>query len=81
MILIVVRQEVSNVDSSVVVHELELAINRAIYGSLCLWSPFMVEKTSASNGNRTRDSLINRPPLKDTFFSLYEKGGLHNHPQ
>ena len=32
----VVRQEVSNFDSSVVVHELELAINRAFYG--CLWS-------------------------------------------
>ena len=33
--LIVVRQEVSNFDSSVVVHELELAINRALYGFLC----------------------------------------------
>ena len=29
--LIVVRQEVSNFDSSVVVHELELANNRALY--------------------------------------------------
>ena len=29
--MIVVRQEVSNFDSSVVVHELELAINRALY--------------------------------------------------
>ena len=28
----IVRQEVSNLDSSVVVHELELAINRALYG-------------------------------------------------
>ena len=27
----VVRQEVSNFDSSVVVHELELATNRALY--------------------------------------------------
>ena len=36
MVLIVVRQEVSNFDSSVVVHELELAINRALYG--CLYS-------------------------------------------
>ena len=35
MISIVVRQEVSNFDSSVVVHELELAINRALYGCLC----------------------------------------------
>ena len=35
MILIVVRQEVSNFDSSVVVHELELAINRALYVFLC----------------------------------------------
>ena len=33
--LIVVRQEVSNFDSSVVVHELELAIIRALYGCLC----------------------------------------------
>ena len=31
----VVRQEVSNFDNSVVVHELELAINRALYGCLC----------------------------------------------
>ena len=36
MLLIVVRQEVSNFDSSVVVHELEVAINRALYG--CLYS-------------------------------------------
>ena len=35
MVLIVVRQEVSNFDSSVVVHELELANNRALYGCLC----------------------------------------------
>ena len=35
MILIIVRQEVSNFDSSVVVHELELAINRALHGFLC----------------------------------------------
>ena len=35
MFLIVVRQEVSNFDSLVVVHELELAINRALYGCLC----------------------------------------------
>ena len=34
-IFIVVRQEVSNLDSSVVVHELELAINRDLYGCLC----------------------------------------------
>ena len=33
--LIVVRQEVRNFDSSVVVHELELAINRALYSCLC----------------------------------------------
>ena len=33
--LIVVRQEVSNFDSAVVVHELELAIYRALYGCLC----------------------------------------------
>ena len=33
--LIVVRQEVSNLDSSVVVHELKLAINPALYGCLC----------------------------------------------
>ena len=32
--MIVVRQEASNFDSTVVVHELELAINRALYGSL-----------------------------------------------
>ena len=31
MFLIEVRQEVSNFDSSVFVHELELAINRALY--------------------------------------------------
>ena len=31
MFLIVVKQEVSNFDNSVVVHELELAINRALY--------------------------------------------------
>ena len=30
----VVRREVSNLDSSVVVHELELAINCALYGCL-----------------------------------------------
>ena len=30
-VLIVVRQEVSDFDSSVVVHELELALNRASY--------------------------------------------------
>ena len=35
MILIVVRQEVSDFDSSVVVHEQGLAINRALYGCLC----------------------------------------------
>ena len=35
MIFIVVRQEVSNLDSSVVMHELELAINRDLYGCLC----------------------------------------------
>ena len=33
--LIAVRQEVSNFDSSVVVHELELAINRALCDFLC----------------------------------------------
>ena len=33
--LIEVRQEVSNLDSSVVVHELELAINRDLNGCLC----------------------------------------------
>ena len=33
--LIVVRQEFSNFDSSVVVHEQELAINRTLYGFLC----------------------------------------------
>ena len=33
--LIAVRQEVSNFDSSVVVHELELAINRTLHGCLC----------------------------------------------
>ena len=32
MFLIVARQEASNFDKSVVVHELELAINRALYG-------------------------------------------------
>ena len=31
----VVRQEVSNFDSLVVVHELELAINQVLYGFLC----------------------------------------------
>ena len=31
LLLIVVRQEVSNFDSSVVVHELQLGINRALY--------------------------------------------------
>ena len=31
MVLIVLRQEFSNFDSSEVVHELELAINRALY--------------------------------------------------
>ena len=36
LFLIVVRQEVSNLDSLVVVHELELAINRDLYG--CLYS-------------------------------------------
>ena len=35
MIFIVVRQEVSKDDSSVVVHELEFAINRVLYGRLC----------------------------------------------
>ena len=35
IILIVVRQEVSNFDSSVVVHDLELAINRSLYGCFC----------------------------------------------
>ena len=35
MLLTVVRQEVSNFDSSVVVHELELAMHRALYGCLC----------------------------------------------
>ena len=35
MILIVVRQEVSNFDSSLVAHELEIAINRALYVFLC----------------------------------------------
>ena len=30
--MIVVRQDVSNLDSSVVVHELELAVNRDLYG-------------------------------------------------
>ena len=33
--LIEVRQEVSNFDSLMVVHELEVAINRDIYGCLC----------------------------------------------
>ena len=33
--LIVVRQEVGNLDRLVVVYELELAINRALYGCLC----------------------------------------------
>ena len=33
--LIVVRQKASNFDGSVVVHELELAINRSLYGNLC----------------------------------------------
>ena len=33
--LIVVRQEGSNFDSSVVVDELDLAINRALYGCSC----------------------------------------------
>ena len=32
---IVAKQQVSNLDSSVVVHELELAINRDLYGCLC----------------------------------------------
>ena len=32
---IVVRQEVSNLDSSVVEHELELAIIQELYGCLC----------------------------------------------
>ena len=35
MIFVVVRQGVSNLDSSVVVHELNLAINRDLYGCLC----------------------------------------------
>ena len=35
MIFDSVRQEVSNFDSSVVVYELELAINRALYSFLC----------------------------------------------
>ena len=35
LFLIVVRQEVCNFNSSVVVHELELAINRALYCFLC----------------------------------------------
>ena len=34
MIFIVVRQEVSNLDSSVVVHELELAKNRDFFRSM-----------------------------------------------
>ena len=34
----VVRQEVSNFDRLVVVHELELAINRALYGRLYVMS-------------------------------------------
>ena len=47
MILIVVKQEVSNKDSSVVVHELELAINRAVYGCLCsLGSQYNVGSSS-----------------------------------
>ena len=33
--LIVVNQEVSNLERSVVVHKLELAINRDLYGCLC----------------------------------------------
>ena len=35
MFLIAVRQDVSNFDSLIVVHELELAINRALYCCLC----------------------------------------------
>ena len=53
MILIVVRQEVSNFDSSVVMHEmheLELAINRALYGFLCyLGSQYNVGSLSWSS--------------------------------
>ena len=35
IVLIVVRQEVKSLDSLVVVHGLELAINRYLYGPLC----------------------------------------------
>ena len=31
-VLTAVRQKINNLESSVVVHELELAINRALYG-------------------------------------------------
>ena len=35
MVFDISNTEVSNFNSSVVVHELELAINRAVYGCLC----------------------------------------------
>ena len=39
------RQEVSNFDGSVVVHELELAINRALYGFLQFRYPIECRKS------------------------------------
>ena len=35
MILIAVRQEVNTLDKLVIVHELEFAMERALYGRLC----------------------------------------------
>ena len=46
----VVRQDVSYFDSSVVMHELELAINRVLYGFLCsLGSQYNVGSLSWSS--------------------------------
>ena len=48
--MIVVRQEVSNFDSSIVVHELELAINRALYGE-----PYDANFVLSSKRNLTKN--------------------------
>ena len=57
---IVVRQEVSNFDISVVVHELELAINRALYGFLieCRKSHLVFINTYSKPGGIMENMVI-----------------------
>ena len=74
--LIVVRQEVSNFDSLIVVHELELAINRALYEPMPLVTESKVKHVRVLRSASALSTAVaeNVKKARRTLYSLMPFG-------